>query len=162
MAQQGGSSCAFDHRRARDQEVGHLWLPRLTITRRGRSWAYHCCRADTPATLEAARFVRSLAGMFAARPKGYAAMLEDPGIKDALGRADTDPASAFEMNIRSTLTRCRVLSPQIAAKPRVLGRLIPIDVWHSVELYLENLCARSRALSDAARSVHRSSKYRPT
>ena len=146
MAQQGGSSCAFDHRRARDQEVGHLWLPRLTITRRGRSWAYHCCRADTPATLEAARFVRSLAGMFAARPKGYAAMLEDPGIKDALGRADTDPASAFEMNIRSTLTRCRVLAPQIAAKPRVLGRLIPIDVWHSLWNCVAKIYVRDHAL----------------
>jgi predicted ATPase len=33
----------------------------------GQVLAYHCCRADTPATLEPARFVRSLAGMLAAR-----------------------------------------------------------------------------------------------
>ena len=62
----------------------------------GQVLAYHCCRADTPATLEPARFVRSLAGMLAARLKGYAAMLENPGIKDALERVDSDPASAFE------------------------------------------------------------------
>ena len=62
----------------------------------GQVLAYHCCRADTPATLEPVRFVRSLAGMLAARIEGYAAMLEDPGIKDALERVDTDPASAFE------------------------------------------------------------------
>ena len=65
--------------------------------------AYHCCRADTPATLEPARFVRSLAGMLAARLEGYAAMLEDAGIKDALERADSDPASAFEAAVLSPL-----------------------------------------------------------
>jgi hypothetical protein len=27
--------------------------------------------------------------------EGYAAMLKDPGIKDTLERANTDPASAF-------------------------------------------------------------------
>jgi hypothetical protein len=69
----------------------------------GQVLAYHCCRADTPATLEPARFVRSLAGMLAARLEGYAAMLEDPGIKGALERADTDPASAFEAAILSLL-----------------------------------------------------------
>lgn len=69
----------------------------------GQVLAYHCCRADTPATLEPGRFVRSLAGMLAARLEGYAAMLEDPGIKDALERADTDPASAFEAAILSPL-----------------------------------------------------------
>jgi hypothetical protein len=62
----------------------------------GQVLAYHCCRADTPATLEPARLVRCLAGLLAARLEGYSAMLEDPGIKDTLERADTDPASAFE------------------------------------------------------------------
>ena len=47
--------------------------------REGQVLAYHCCRADTPATLEPARFVRSLVGMLAARLEGYAAMLEDAG-----------------------------------------------------------------------------------
>jgi hypothetical protein len=69
----------------------------------GQVLAYHCCRADTPATLEPARFVRSLAGMLAARLEGYAAMLEDAGIKDALERADSDPASAFEAAVLSPL-----------------------------------------------------------
>jgi len=69
----------------------------------GQVLAYHCCRADTPATLEPARFVRSLAGMLAARLEGYAAMLEDPGIKDALERVDSDPASALEAAVLSPL-----------------------------------------------------------
>jgi hypothetical protein len=68
----------------------------------GQVLAYHCCRADTPATLEPARFVRSLAGMLA-RLEGYAAMLEDAGIKDTLERADSDPASAFEAAVLSPL-----------------------------------------------------------
>jgi len=71
--------------------------------RDGQVLAYHCCRADTPATLEPARFVRSLAGMLAARLEGYAAMLEDPGIKDALERVDSDPASALEAAVLSPL-----------------------------------------------------------
>src|SRR6202022_2753422 len=33
----------------------------------GQVLAYHCCRADTPATLEPAGFVRSVVAMFAAR-----------------------------------------------------------------------------------------------
>ena len=69
----------------------------------GQVLAYHCCRADTPATLEPAGFVSSLAGMLAARLEDYAAMLEDPGIKGTLERADTDPASAFETAILSPL-----------------------------------------------------------
>jgi hypothetical protein len=69
----------------------------------GQVLAYHCCRADTPATLDPARFVRSLAGMLASRLEGYAAMLEDPGIKDALERTDTDPASALEAVILAPL-----------------------------------------------------------
>ena len=87
--------------------------------REGQVLAYHCCRADTPATLEPARFVRSLAGMLAARLEGYAAMLEDAGIKDALERADSDPASAFE---------AAVLSP-LHSVPRTLGdrRYLLID-----------------------------------
>jgi WD40 repeat protein/serine/threonine protein kinase/DNA-directed RNA polymerase specialized sigma24 family protein len=62
----------------------------------GQVLAYHCCRADTPATLEPAGFVRSLAAMLSAQLDNYAAMLEDPAIVNALQFADTDPASAFE------------------------------------------------------------------
>jgi WD40 repeat protein len=69
----------------------------------GQVLAYHCCRADTPATLEPARFVRSIAAMVSARLEGFSAMLDDPVIKEALDRADTDPASAFEAAILSPL-----------------------------------------------------------
>lgn len=65
--------------------------------------AYHCCRADTPATLEPAAFVRSLAAMFAARLEDYAALIEEPAIAHALQFADTDPASAFEGAVLSPL-----------------------------------------------------------
>ena len=33
----------------------------------GQVLAYYCCRADTPATLDPARFVRSIAAMVSAR-----------------------------------------------------------------------------------------------
>jgi WD40 repeat protein len=69
----------------------------------GQVLAYHCCRADTPATLEPARFVRSIAAMVSARLEGFSVMLDDPVIKEALDRADTDPASAFEAAILSPL-----------------------------------------------------------
>jgi ABC-type cobalamin/Fe3+-siderophores transport system ATPase subunit len=59
----------------------------------GQVLAYHCCRADTPATLEPAGFVRSLAAMLSAQLADYAAMLEDSAIVNALQFADTDPAS---------------------------------------------------------------------
>ena len=65
--------------------------------------AYHCCRADTPATLEPAAFVRSLAAMFADRLDDYAALLEESAIAHALQFADTDPASAFEGAILTPL-----------------------------------------------------------
>jgi apoptotic protease-activating factor 1-like protein len=69
----------------------------------GQVLAYHCCRADTPATLEPAGFVRSLAAMLSAQLADYAAMLEDSAIVNALQFADTDPASAFEGAILSPL-----------------------------------------------------------
>jgi hypothetical protein len=73
----------------------------------GQVLAYHCRQASTPATVEPARFVRSLAGMLSARLEGYAAMLDDPGVKDALEHTDTDPATAFEAAILAfTTLRC--------------------------------------------------------
>jgi len=65
--------------------------------------AYHCCRADTPATLDPAGFVRNLAAMISAHLDEYAAMLKGPAIVDALARSDTDPASAFDAAILSPL-----------------------------------------------------------
>ena len=73
----------------------------------GQVLAYHCCRADTPATLEPAGFVRSLAAMLSAQLDDYGAMLEDPGIVNALQFGDTDPASAFEGAILGPLHRLR-------------------------------------------------------
>lgn len=73
----------------------------------GQVLAYHCCHADTPATLDPARFVRSLAAMLAARLEGYAGMLEHPPLRAALGEAAVaeDPASAFEVGILGPLNR---------------------------------------------------------
>ena len=50
----------------------------------GQVLTYYCCQADTPATLDAARFVRSVAGMLAARLKEYAAVLENHDLQRAL------------------------------------------------------------------------------
>ena len=74
----------------------------------GQVLAYHCCRADTPATLEPAGFVRSLAAMLSAQLDDYAAMLADPAIVNALQFADTDPASAFEGAILGPLHKLRL------------------------------------------------------
>jgi WD40 repeat protein/serine/threonine protein kinase len=70
--------------------------------------AYHCCRADTPSTLEPAGFVRSLASMFSARLDDYAAMLAGSSVVDFLRRSDTDPVSAFEAAILGPLHKIRV------------------------------------------------------
>ena len=47
----------------------------------GQVLAYHCCQADTPATLEPGLFVRSVAAMIASQIDSYAALLEDPRCK---------------------------------------------------------------------------------
>ncbi|HEX6184544.1 MAG TPA: TIR domain-containing protein [Pyrinomonadaceae bacterium] len=66
--------------------------------------AYHCCQADTKGTLDPARFVRSLAGMLAARLEGYAAMLEHRPLREALEVADAKKAAdAFEEAILNPL-----------------------------------------------------------
>jgi WD40 repeat protein/serine/threonine protein kinase len=73
----------------------------------GQVLAYHCCRADTPTTLEPAVFVRSLAAMLSSQLDGYAAMLEGSGIAEVLQFAETDPASAFESAILGPLHKLR-------------------------------------------------------
>jgi WD40 repeat protein len=73
----------------------------------GQVLAYHCCRADTPSTLEPAGFVRSLADMFSARFDDYAAMLEDSSVVKAFQRSDTDPVSALEAAILRPLHKIR-------------------------------------------------------
>ena len=57
--------------------------------------AYHFCQADTLATLEPWRFVRSLAAMFAGKFDEYAVQCQDPAVREALSetRCKEDPAS---------------------------------------------------------------------
>jgi WD40 repeat protein/serine/threonine protein kinase len=67
--------------------------------------AYHFCRADTPATLDPAGFVRSLATILSDRLDGYAGMLEESASIKSLQGADIDPAGAFESAILGPLHR---------------------------------------------------------
>jgi hypothetical protein len=80
------------------------------LNRDGQVLAYHCCRADLPETLRAARFIRGLAGMIASQLEAYASQLEAPQVESALGeaRCETDPASAFEEGILNPLHRVPV------------------------------------------------------
>jgi len=73
----------------------------------GQVLAYHCCRADTPATLSPGLFIRSVAAMIASKLEGYAAQLEDPVIAEALGEAtcSRDPASSLEAGILTPLQK---------------------------------------------------------
>lgn len=68
---------------------------------------YHFCRSDTKETLRPGRFVMSLAAMIASRMPEYEALLEDPGVWDALSEEHcaSDPASAFEEGILAPLHR---------------------------------------------------------
>jgi WD40 repeat protein/tRNA A-37 threonylcarbamoyl transferase component Bud32 len=76
----------------------------------GHILAYHCCRADTPVTLEPAGFVRSLVAMLSAQLDEYAGMLERSAIADFLRGSDTDAASAFDVAILGPLHNIK--SPQ--------------------------------------------------
>jgi WD40 repeat protein len=73
----------------------------------GQVLAHHCCRADTPATLQPGPFVRSLAAQAAARLQGYAAWLGGAAAAEALGeaRCAEDPASALEAGVLAPLSR---------------------------------------------------------
>ncbi|HEV7914161.1 MAG TPA: TIR domain-containing protein [Albitalea sp.] len=66
---------------------------------------YYCCRADSPASLVPAEFLRTLAALLAARLPDYVARLQDPAITDALADdvAGKDPAGAFDAAILSPL-----------------------------------------------------------
>ena len=71
----------------------------------GQVLAYHCCEADVLATVEPARFVRSIAAMIASQLPQYAARLHDPPIKSVLGQevCERDPFSAFEAGVLTPL-----------------------------------------------------------
>jgi WD40 repeat protein/serine/threonine protein kinase len=77
----------------------------------GHVLAYHCCRSDTPATLEPGAFVRGLAAMFCSKLDEYAAILEGPAIARFLQCSDTDPVSAFEAAILGPLHNIRQPEP---------------------------------------------------
>jgi WD40 repeat protein/serine/threonine protein kinase len=79
----------------------------LYRTLEGQVAAYHCCWTDTPATLEPASFLRSVACMFAVRLEEYASMLECSSVIDSLRHSDIDPFSAFEAAILAPLHRIR-------------------------------------------------------
>src|ERR1700682_618133 len=71
----------------------------------GQVLAYHCCQADVLATVEPARFVRSIAAMIASQLPQCAARLHDPPIKSVLGQevCERDPFSAFEAGVLTPL-----------------------------------------------------------
>ena len=71
----------------------------------GQVLAYHCCEADVLATVEPARFVRSIAAMIASQLPEYGARLHDPPIKSVLGQevCERDPFSAFEAGVLTPL-----------------------------------------------------------
>jgi WD40 repeat protein len=71
----------------------------------GQVLAYHCCQADTPATLEPGRFVRSIAAMIASQVPEYAHAISSGEAAGALeeGRTAEDPRSAFEAGVLTPL-----------------------------------------------------------
>ena len=71
----------------------------------GQVLAYHCCQADVLATVEPARFVRSIAAMIASQLPDYAARLNGPALKKALAEeaCAIDPFSGFEAGVLTPL-----------------------------------------------------------
>jgi len=71
----------------------------------GQVLAYHCCQADTPATLQPGLFVRSLAAMIASQLGDYCQRLSDAAVEEALSQKSCaqDPASALEAGILTPL-----------------------------------------------------------
>jgi WD40 repeat protein len=67
--------------------------------------AYYCCRADTGHTLRPSTFIRSLAGMLAARVEGYVDVLRHRRLLDAFvdRQLDEEPGRAFERLLLSPL-----------------------------------------------------------
>ena len=69
--------------------------------------AYHCCQAENPATLDLGQFIRSITAMIASRIPAYVAVIEQPGIADALEQLqiDTNPQHAFYVGVVASLAR---------------------------------------------------------
>lgn len=73
----------------------------------GQVLAYHCCQADSKATLEPGVFIRSLAAMIASKINEYAVMLSDPILEEALSNDNCtkDPGGSFERGILAPLEK---------------------------------------------------------
>ena len=71
----------------------------------GQVLAYHCCQWDVGDTLEPWRFVRSIAAMIAGRSEDFAALLNDPNLRDILSEESCrrDAGSAFERGVLDAL-----------------------------------------------------------
>jgi hypothetical protein len=64
----------------------------------GRVLAWHFCQAETPATIDSGRFVRSIVSQLALRLPAFATLLQAPEVAALLrpGASDADPSSALE------------------------------------------------------------------
>jgi WD40 repeat protein len=100
----------------------------------GHVLAYHCCQADTPLTLDAGRFVQSLAGQLSARLEGFAEAMTTATQLDLLAAAGQDPGSAFEAAILAPLASL--------PGPRSGGRFLVVDALD------ESLDARATTIAE--------------
>ncbi len=76
----------------------------------GQVLAHHCCRWDDEATLQAGLVVRALAAQAAQaarRLPGYAALLNEPAIADAISESScmTNPVHAYDHGLLTPLSR---------------------------------------------------------
>jgi serine/threonine protein kinase/WD40 repeat protein len=73
-----------------------------------RILAWHLCRHDWPESRNAAKFVRSLAGMLAQRVDDYRSKLADLHLREALRieNREQNPADAFEAAISTPIAAC--------------------------------------------------------
>jgi WD40 repeat protein len=96
-------------------------LAQIVAGRCGPVLAHHCCLADTPATLDPARFVRSVAAMVAANLPEFADRLSaGDELASRLTEAAVagDPASAFEAGL---------LEPLASLPPPLEPQLLVVD-----------------------------------
>lgn len=93
----------------------------LVAGRCGPVLAHHCCIADTPATLDPSRFVRSIVAMVAAKLPDYAdRVTADADLASLLTEAAVaaDPASALESGL---------LDPLLSMPPPLEPLLVVVD-----------------------------------
>jgi hypothetical protein len=113
--------------------------------------AYHCCQADTPATIDPARFVCSLAAMIGARLDVYAAELGQPEVRRKLIGADKDPASAFEAGVLSPLHQ--IQPPEEGVRYILIDALDEALTWRSGPTIVELIASSLQRLPPWLRVV---------